>query len=161
MSQDIVPQDIRDYLSVTGTIGRYSDQHLGSNIRAAAAFLQRTTGRQFTAQTATAKTFTTEGRAYMSIPDLRTATSVTLQSTPLNANSTYWLIPDATTGGSVNLGIQFRPFNQQYAYLSNPEWFDRGLDILFHYYGVRWSTLPNDLVITGNWGWDPYPDDYF
>jgi hypothetical protein len=52
MTSPIVPQDIRNYLSVTGTTGRYSDQSIGSNIRAAQSFLARATGRQFLPQLA-------------------------------------------------------------------------------------------------------------
>jgi hypothetical protein len=159
MTSPIVPQDIRNYLSVTGTTGRYSDQSIGSNIRAAQSFLARATGRQFLPQIASTKVFTTEGRAFIQIPDLRTASTVSLQGAALSANASYWLVPDVANDG-IYLGIQFRQFNRL-DYKSNPEWFDRNLDSWL-YLGreSNWGSLPNDLTITGDWGWDPYPDDY-
>lgn len=139
-----------------GTTGKYSDPLITSNIRAASAFLERATGRQFEAQDATTKTFTTNGLAAMRIPDLRTATSVTLQGAALDADESYWLIPD---NRGRNTTIQFRAFGYggRASYLSNPQWFDRNLDRDWYRYGG--GSLPNDLVITGNWGHDPLPED--
>lgn len=151
--------DVRTYLDITGTSGQFSNASIGSNIRAAATFLQRTTGRQFQRQSATTKKFTTDGKAYMAIPDLRSVTSVALQSTTLTADSTYYLIPDTQQSG-VYIGIQFRAFGRGHSasYLSNPQWFDRNLDKTWGRYGS--TSLPNDLVIVGNWGHDPYPYDF-
>lgn len=150
--------DVRAYLDVDGTTGKYSDTLIASNIRASASFLERTAGRQFERQTATTKYFTTEGRAALRIPDLRTATSVTLQGATLDADESYWLV-GANYG--VSTGIQFRAFGSgRYGtYLGNPEWFDRNLDRDWYRYG-SYSSLPNDLVITGNWGHDPYPWEF-
>ena len=147
--------DVRAYLDVTGSSGSYSDTLIGSNIRAAASALQRYTQRQIMEQNSVTKTFTTEGRAFMAIPDLRSTTAVTLQGAVLVADASYWLIPDSQHSG-VFTGIQFRAFSSQ-SYLGNPEWFDRNLD-------REWrrgrTSLPNDLAIAGNWGWSPYPNEF-
>ena len=131
---------------------------IGSNIAVASEFLQRITGRQFEAQPSTTKTFTSEGRAFVAIPDIRTASSVTLQGAALTSNQSYWLVPDAANSG-IFIGIQFRQFSRA-DYRNNPEWFDRNLDSwLFWAKENNWGSLPNDLVITGDWGWSPIPTD--
>ncbi len=92
----------------------------------------------------------------MQIPDLRTATSVTLQGAALTDSESFWLIPDAQ---GIYTTIQFRPFGQggSGSYKANPAWFDRNLDRDYYRYG--YTSLPNDLVIVGDWGHDPLPDD--
>lgn len=151
-------------MATTSTTGQWSDGSLGSNIRAASSFLERRTGRQFEALTGATKTFTTDGRTFMVIPDLRTATSITQGGTTLTADSTYYLLPDKHDP-AIFTGIQFRSFQSQSIpnrhYLSNPEWFDRNLDNprMAWGSGVPDTSVPNDLVITGDWGWDPLPDD--
>jgi hypothetical protein len=152
----IVPAQVRDYLNITATTGQYSDALIGSNINAATSFLQRKTGRQFEYQGSNVrKTFTTEGRAAITIPDLTSANIVSLQGIDLTTDSTYYLIPDRKNTG-VYTGIQFRPFGR-YDYRSNPQWFDRNLD------SWRWGqgegSLPNDLSITGEWGYRTTPPD--
>jgi hypothetical protein len=151
-------QALRDYMELNspGSTSKYSSATLGSNIRAAQGMLERWTSRRFEDQTATL-TFSTNGRAYMPIPGLRSASSATLQGTTLTADSTYYLIPDTQQTG-VYTGIQFRAFRTSGTngpwWLSNPEWFDRNLDSPF-YPANRGgaSTLPNDLTIAGSWGW--------
>lgn len=150
--------DVRDYLIVQGTTGQYSDGLIGSNIRVAASWLQRVTHRQFEAQDATTKTFSTNGQASINIPDLRSATGVTLNSASLEANSTYWLIEDSQHSG-IYLAIQLRAFSRHGDYHGYPDWFDRNLDQLARK-GLLEGGLPNDLQITGNWGHDPYPDEF-
>lgn len=140
-------------LNAVSSSSKYDDGTLGSNIRAASGFLQRRTNRQFADQTAT-KLFTTQGRTAITIPGLRSASAVTLQSTSLTADSTYWLIPDAQHTG-LYTGVQFRGFGGRFdphGYLANPEWFDRNLDQRWGRYGDDYS-LPNDLSITGSWGY--------
>ncbi len=162
MSWTILPVSagqVRSYLDVNSSSGQFSDAQIGSNIRAAASFLQRETNRQFEAQTNTTKTFTTNGEASIWIPDLRTATSITLQGSTLTADQTYHLIPDAQQSG-VYTGVQFRAFGMRAgSYLSNPEWFDRNLDV-WSRRGYDLTSLPNDLVIVGDWGHNPYPDEF-
>ncbi len=159
---------VREYLSLdpTASASKYSDETIGSNIRAASWTLERATGRVFGDITAT-KLFTTNGAAYLTIPGLRTATAVSLQGTALTADLTYWLTPDVQQSG-VFTGVQFRPFGSYStrsgpAYLSNPEWFDRGLDFGLDSYragygGFQLTSLPNDLSIAGSWGYTDMPE---
>lgn len=159
MATFVTPAQVRSYLNITSTTGQFSDSLIGSNINAASSFLQRRTGRQFEWQGSnTTKTFTTEGRAYLTIPDLKQANLVTLQGTDLTVDETYYLIPDRNNSG-VYTGIQFRAFGQNNDYRANPEWFDRNLDN-WYWRGRNneWS-LPNDLSITGEWGHVPLPDE--
>jgi hypothetical protein len=154
MATFVTPANVRTYLGITATTGQYADALIGSNINAASDFLQRRTGRQFEYQGSNVeKRFTTGGAAALSIPDLLTASSVTLQGSDLVAESGYWLVPDRNNTGTYT-AIQFRPFGR-YDYRSNPEWFDRNLD------SWRWplSSLPNDLVITGEWGHRSLPPE--
>lgn len=148
---------VRAYLDVTGTSGAYSTELITSNIRAAASFLDRETGRQFEYQAAVTKTFTTNGAASVAIPDFKSITSVSLQGVALDVDETYWAITD--NKGSYTT-IQLRPFGagRGYSYLANPEWFDRNLDRISRYGSV--GSLPNDLVIVGDAGYSPLPHDY-
>lgn len=160
MGMWVLPQDVRDYANISGNLpARYTNDMIGSNILAAQRFLQRTTGRQWEAETTT-KTFTTEGRAQISIPDLRSVTSVTLSTAALTVDNTYWLLP-SKQDSTIYTGIQVRPFtggNRGPWYLGVPDWWDRNLDSIY-YRGGQYSSLPNDLVIAGNWGWSPVPAD--
>lgn len=155
----VLPADVRAFANFesTSNTGRYSDAMLGSNIRAAERFLQKTTSRQWEAETAT-RLFTTSGSPQVSIPDLRSVSAIALSSAALTANSTYWLIPSRQDQG-VYTAVQLRPFNASIrGYRSNPDWFDRGLDLP----EMRWgydTGIPNDLSITGDWGWSPIPED--
>ena len=143
---------VRDYLGQTSTTGRYSDANLGSNIRAASGFLQKSTGRQFEQQDAEAKTFTTYNRAIVHIPDLRSVDTVVLDGSTLTANETYYLLPDRRSSG-IFTAIQFRVPDTTLSgnwYLSDSQWFDKGLDLR------RWSgytSEANNLVVTGDWGY--------
>ena len=134
----------------------YNSASIGSNILVASAFLEQMTGRQFEAQAGATKTFTSEGRAYLTIPDLRTVTSVTQFGATLVANTSYWLIPDPKNDG-IYTGLQFRQFSR-YDYRNNPEWYDRNLDHwIFQARINNYGSVPNDLVIVGDWGWSPIP----
>jgi hypothetical protein len=160
MPSFVTAEDVRLYLNIAGRTSttQYGDTAIGSNIRWASSFLQRRTGRQFEEQNGVTKTFTTEGRASLAIPDLRSVTAVNSQDVALTANETYYLIPDRMNNG-VYTAIQFHAFGGGgRSYLSNPQWFDRNLDRDWRRYGSGYS-LPNDLVITGDWGWDPLPDE--
>lgn len=162
MTMFVTAASVREYLGLNAVSSdsKYSDATIGSNIRAATNALERHTGRRFENVTATLK-FTTNGAAYLPIPGLRTASSVTLQSAALAADSTYYLVPDSQQSG-VYTGIQFRAFGtrgQGSWWLSNPEWFDRNLDSPWYPANRSggWQTsLPNDLSIAGTWG---YLDD--
>jgi hypothetical protein len=153
----VTAASVREYmgLNASSSDSRYSDSTIGSNIRAAGAFLERHTGRYIGDQTLTLK-FTTEQRAWVPIPGLRTATSVTLNGTALVADSGYYLIPDMQQTG-VYTGIQFRPFITREAspwWLGHSDWFDRGLDLRNPMTGTGYTrSVPNDLVIAGSWGY--------
>lgn len=153
----VTPAQVRAYLDVDGTARAYADALVSSNIRAASAYLERATGRQFEAQTGATKTFTTNGAASIQIPDLRTVTSVTLQGAALTADESYWAISD---NHGVVTTLQLRPYGTgSYPnYKANPQWFDRNLDRDFYRYG-GYGSLPNDLVIVGDWGHEPLPED--
>jgi hypothetical protein len=160
MPQFVSAAEVRGYMGTADTTGVWSDASLGSNIIAASSFLERRTGRQFEALTGATKKFSTEGRTYLTIPDLRTVTSVALAGVTLASDTTYYLIPDRHDV-TIFTGIQFRAFQSRQdankSYLANPEWFDRNLDNPRAWGNVYDSALPNDLVITGNWGWVPIP----
>jgi hypothetical protein len=146
--------DVRAYLDVSGTTGTYSTALIASNIRAAASFLEKATGRQFEAQTGVTKTFTSNGAAAVAIPDARTITSVTMQGAALDLDESYWEIEDDR--GAITT-IQLRPYGTgRYPHwLANPDWYDRNLDRYGWY-----TSLPNDLVIVGDFGYSPLPHDF-
>jgi len=157
LNQWISAADVRTYANLDGTAGRYSNGAIGSNILAAQQLIEQRTGRLFDAGSSTRK-FTTEGRAQLAIPDLRSVQSVTLNGTALTADETYWLVPDPAYP-TIYTAIQFRAFGRNRArwYLSVPDWWDRGLDMDTAY---ETTSLPNDLVITSTeWGWATPPWD--
>lgn len=144
---------VREYMALNSSSSdsKYSDDTIGSNIKAAGWYLERATGRRFADRTETLK-FTTNGQAFLPIPGFRTVTSVTLQGAALTADSTYYLIPDVQQTG-VYTGVQFRAFsNRGNDYRSNPEWFDRNLD-RYPFGSPGFTSLPNDLSIAGDTGY--------
>jgi hypothetical protein len=159
VSQFATATELRSYLDIAASTGRASDTNLNLFLQSASDFLERATGRLITASPSnTQKTFSTFGQAAITIPDLRVVSSATLQGTTLTANSTYWLIPSRQQplDGTIYTGVQLQPYDR-YDYRSNPEWFDRNLD------QWRWQggyQLPNDLVITGLWGWTSVPPQW-
>jgi hypothetical protein len=159
MSQFATAAELRDFMEISGTTGRKSNTNLDLILQFSSNWLERRTGRTITATASnTPRTFTTNGNPYTVIPDLRTASSVTLQTAPLTADSTYWLVP-SRQAPAIYTGIQVRPWGSGWnnSYLSNPEWFDRNLDSPR---ARNWSSLPNDLVITGLWGWTTTPPEW-
>jgi hypothetical protein len=150
---------VKDYISASGTTGQWSNALIGSNIIAASGNLQRWTNRQFEPQgsnTAVTKTFSTRGRAYMTIPDLQSASAVVHNDSTLTADETYYLLPDRNNTG-VYTGIQLPSLRDHGNYRSHRDWFDRNLDH-WHWSG-RMDDIPNDLTITGVWGHNPYPPE--
>lgn len=155
MSQFATAAELRTYLDTTTTTGRYATTHLDFLLQAASDQLEKATGRVITASASnTARTFTTHGRAVVTIPDLRTASTVTLSGSSLTADESFWLIPSAQAP-DIYTGVQVRSyrFNSPNWYLAYSEWFDRNYD--------NWryptSSMPNDLVVTGLWGWTTPP----
>lgn len=101
------------------------------------------------------RSFSTWGRASLTIPDLRVAAGVTLNGVALVADESYYLIPDHNQSG-VFTGIEL-PQNR-YALSPGLNTFD----INYNHLGSRRDTLPNDLVIdggAGGWGHIPLPDE--
>lgn len=154
---------VRDYMALNspGSTSQYSDGTIGSNVRAAQNQLEKATMRWFIDRPATTFTVTTNGRPQVYIPGFRTITTVTIQTAPLIANSSYWALPDAQNSG-IYTGMQLRAFTSQSRdpakpWLSNPNWFDVNADSPWYppNYGGAYaqSSLPNDLVITGDGGY--------
>lgn len=132
---------------------QYSNDTIGSNIGAAARMLERKTSRILWNRTGFTWRTTTHGAPHVTIPGLRTATSVTSSGTTLTADSTYHLIPDANQSGLFT-GVAVRGFNQYGSgpwWLHYSEWFDRNFDSPFRPGGGT-TSVPNDLVIVGDWG---------
>jgi hypothetical protein len=148
--------NVRAFAGINSIDGMWSESNLGSNIRAASAFLQRATNRQFEAQTGVTKRFSTNGGAYINLPDVRTVSSVVLSgSTLVAANEEYHLIPDRLQSG-VYIGMQFRPFGGRGGYRSFSNWFDTNKDA---WWWPSFGSEAQDLSITGDWGHDPLPED--
>jgi hypothetical protein len=160
VSQFATAVALRTYLDTSKATGRYTTENLDFMLEVASNTLERATGRIITASGSnTTKTFTTHGRAVITIPDLRTVASSTLGGSTLTENESVWLIPSAQAN-DIYTGVQVRPFRGPATggrwYLHYREWFDRNLDSpLFGASGDR--SLPNDLVITGLWGWSSVP----
>lgn len=156
MSQFATAVELRTYLDTQTTTGRYATTHLDFMLESASGILERATGRVITASASnTVRTFTSHGQAVVTIPDLRTAATVSIAGAALTADQTYWLIP-SRQAPDIYTGVQVRAFRTGSTnwYLAYPEWFDRNLD------NARWgvnTSLPNDLVVTGLWGWTTPP----
>lgn len=134
---------------------KYSSDLIGSNIRAASSMLERATRRIFRDESNLTLTFSTNGAASIIIPGLRTASNVQRNSSRLTADESYWLIPDMQQTG-VATGIQLRPYETHTSgpwYKAIPDWWDRNLDSAYWNRGGRLGSMPNDLVITGAWGY--------
>lgn len=151
MAEFVVPDNVRDYLTIDGTTGQWSDAVLGSNIAAASGNLQRWTRRQFEPQGSNfvvTKRFSTLGRPSMVMPDARSVSAVRLNDATLTADESYWLIPDQQQSG-VYVGIELVP-RQRGSYLNRFDYNYSHLD--------RFSAIPNDLEIdSAEWGHLPYP----
>jgi hypothetical protein len=135
---------------------RWNEGSLGSNIRAASAFLQKRTGRQFELQLATTKTFTTNGEAFMALPGMRNnSPTITLAGSALTVGTDAYLIPDTQQTG-LYIGVQFRPFGRGSDYRSWPTWFDTNLDRRWY---PGFTSDPNDLSVRDDWGFINYPEE--
>lgn len=150
---------VRDYLQATDTSGQWSSSLIGSNIAAASHNLQRWTGRQFEPQgsnSVVTKKFSTHGRSFLHIPDLRVGsnTTVTRHGSALTADENYYFIPDRMEPG-VFTAIQLPGLRAYDDYRSFPEWFDRNYDNWLH--RGRYADIPNDLHIASQWGHAVYP----
>ena len=137
---------------------RWNEPQLSSNIRAASAFLQKRTGRQLELQTATTKTFTTNGEAFIALPGARgNSPTIVLSGTTLTLDTDAFLIPDHQQTG-VYIGLQFRPFGRRADYRSFPDWFDTNKDSRL-WPGNWGGSDPNDLTVTDDWGYIDLPEE--
>lgn len=162
-TQPIAVATVLDYMALNspGSTSQYSSGTIGSNIRSAAAGLEKATQRWFMDRPSTTWTTTTNGRAQVYIPGFRTISAVTIQTAPLVANSSFWPLADAQNSG-IYTGIQLRAFTSQSRdpsrpWLANPNWFDVNADSPWYppNYGGAYAqaSLPNDLVLTGDGGY--------
>lgn len=156
-------QAVLDYLALNspGTTSQYSAATIGSNIRAASAFLEKATQRWFNDRPGVTWTGTSNGRPSIFIPGFRSVTSVKIQTAPLVADASYWLLPDAQNSG-IYTGLQLRAFvnagrDASRPWLANPNWFDLNLDSPYNPMnyggGYAYSSLPNDVVVIGDGGY--------
>jgi hypothetical protein len=157
---------VRDYLELNGVsaLSKYSSDSIGSNIRAASYNLEQYTQRFFADRPGVTYGFTSEGRAQFFIPGIRNVTSVTWQGAPLtfavppSNTGACWFLPDIQQSG-IFTGFQLRVFRSdgEGNYLTNPNWFDQAADSPFYPAnrggGINQHTLPNDVQITGDWGY--------
>jgi hypothetical protein len=154
---------VLDYMALNspGSTSQYSSGTVASNIRSAAASLEKATQRWFMDRGATTWTATTNGRAALYIPGFRSISGVTLQTAPLYDGQSFWALPDAQNSGILT-GMQLRPFTSQsrdpsQRWLANPNWFDIAADSPFYPAnyggGYNLTSLPNDLVISGSGGY--------
>lgn len=162
-TQPIAVATVLEYMALNspGATSQYSAGTIGSNIRSAAASLEKATQRWFMDRPATTWTTTTDGRAQVYIPGFRTFSSVTIQTAPLIDGASFWALPDAQNSG-IFTGMQLRAFTSQSRdpskpWLANPNWFDIGADSAYYppNYGGAYaqSSMPNDLVIVGAGGY--------
>ena len=148
---------VREYLNSVANAGQFTDGIIGSNIVVASNALQRMTNRQFELQSNTTKVFSSHGRSQISIPDLATASDVTLNSASLSVDSTYYLVPDAMQTGSFT-AIDLPQYRDRFDYRSYPDWFDKNYDSPLNQRRLA-SGIPNDLSITGTWGYATIPPE--
>ena len=163
--------DVREYMFLNDPAtapggadsSRYSDDVIGGHIVDATVFLERATGRFLCDRPGSTLYFTTLLAAQVKIPGLRSATSVTWGGSLQNAqpNGSYWLIPDPLQTG-VFVRIAFRAYradNGRAWWYADSLWFDKALDSPFYpgNYGggYAYTSMPNDLVIIGDWGYAP------
>ena len=131
-------QEMAPYAGIVD-MGKADDQFMQLLLDGAELFFERTTGRLFSplpelvneVDTAAPviKKFSARGRRLINIPDLRTATAVTLDGAALVEDSGYYF--DAYVEPAT-----------QFSLVSYPASGSRG-----------------ELAITGRWGWNPSPPD--
>ena len=158
---------VRDYMALNQTeeTSQYSDATIGSNIRSAQSFLERESHRYLAPRTFTSdapwKT-TTMLRAQVPIGGFRTFSSVSFGGSTLVENQSFWAIPDPMQTG-IYVAMQFRAFRADASgkpwWMADSQWFDKALDSPFYpgNYGggYFYSSMPNDLLIAGEAGFDP------
>lgn len=171
MQYIVTAAQVRSYLELNspGSTSRYSDETIGSNIRAAQSFLEAKCHRFFFNRTAHVWATTTMLQAQVRIPGFRSFSSVTWGGAALtvglpgnDANASCWAIPESHEGVEYPLytALQFRPWRTDGSgpwWLSDSGWFDRNLDSPWYPGnqggGYSFTSMPNDLVIVGDAGY--------
>jgi hypothetical protein len=168
----VTPGQVRAYLELNepGSSSRYSDETIGSNIRAAQSDLETVCRRFFYDHPALTWATTTMLQAQVALPGFRTITSCTwggaVMSVALpgdgNTSPSAWGLWEAAPGVDQRLiiGMQFRAWrvdNDMPWYFADKLWWDKSLDNPFYpgNYGggYAWTSMPNDLVIVGDGGY--------
>jgi len=156
----VLPSTLRDMNGWTTSTGVWSDTVLGNHLLDSIGEIEKTTRRFFVNHPGASLTWTSMLRAILPIPGLRTPTSVTWAQTLLTAGA-YWLLPDGMQTG-IYTGIQFRALRVEDSgpwWLADSQWFDKALDSPFYpgNYGggYAFTSMPNDTIIVGDWGYAP------
>ena len=171
MTLTVSVNQVREYLSLNTvpSTSQYSDDTIGSNILAAQSELETLTGRYFVDRTFSTVPWTTTTllRQQVALPGFRTINTITWGGTTLVPNQSCWLSPDAMQTG-VYVSIAFRaPRSDAYGmgipgtpygpWIANSQWFDQAADSPFYPAnlggGSFFSSMPNDLAITGDAGY--------
>ena len=164
---------VRDYLELNspGTTSRYTDATIGSNIRAAISTIERETHRFLADRPTWHWETTTMLAAQVAIPGFRSFTSVKFGGAVLTVavpgdgqeSAGCWALADDINNGTF-IGLQFRAWRADsnmpwwLALGGANSWFDQAADNPFDPRnrggGYAWTSMPNDLKIDGNAGWD-------
>ena len=176
MNLIVTPEQVRQYLELNspGTSSRYSDDTIGSNIRAAQAFLEGECHRFFYDHPGVRWAKTTLLQAQVDLPGFRTFDSVRWGGADLsvavpgdgNESPSAWGLWEASPGvpdeSRLVIALQFRPWradNDGPWWYADRGWFDKLLDSPFYPGnwggGYAWTSMPNDLVIVGDGGYAP------
>ena len=180
MNLVVSAQDVRDFMGLDLTSNsRYTDGTIGSNISYAQSRLEKETHRFLIDRPGIVWSTTTMLAAQVAIPGFRNFTTTTFGGATLsvakpndgNTSPSAWAVPDDLNTGTF-VAIQFRPWradSEMPWWLSlggQNSWFDQAADNPFDPRnrggGYAWTSMPNDLVIVGDAGWDSTlaPDDY-
>lgn len=176
MNLIVTPAQVREYLvlNANSASSRYSNETIGSNIRAAQSFLESETGRFLYDHPGVTWATTTMLQGQVAIPGFRSFTSVTWGRAVMNVgypgnddNAGVWALAERGPGipddGPLYVALQFRAFRADAGgrpwWFADSGWFDKGLDSPFYpgNYGggFAWTSMPNDLVIVGDGGYAP------
>ena len=166
MTLTVSAAEVRAYLQLepdnpTGN-STLSDAQIESNILAAQETLEHATRRWFVNRPDTTYTTTSMLRAIVPIPGFRTIDTVTWSGSSLVINQAVWPLPDVMNTG-VYTALQFRALRADSAhwYYANPQWWDQALDNPFYPGnfggGYAYTSMPNDLIVTGDGGYATYP----
>lgn len=176
MNYIVTAAQVRDYLVLNspGSTSKYSDETVNSNIRAAQGYLERECRRFFYDHPGITWSGTTMLQASMALPGFRSFTSCTWGGTTLsiaipgdgNTSPSAWGLLEPSTGVEdghrLVVGLQFRPWRtdgDRPWWYADAGWWDKGLDSPFYpgNYGggYAYTSMPNDLLIVGDGGYEP------